>query len=164
MTLLIGCLVALVVAVVLLGVFRDLLYAAVALALASVVLSIVLFQFGANIAAVFELSVCAGLITVLFVSTVSLTKDSDQKTEARLPAVFLLPMLVLFAGVAYFLVHRLGAALPAPVARPLAGSSFQEVFWGQRTTDVLGQISLILVGVFGLLAVLRTKSAGRNHE
>lgn len=164
MTLLIGCLVALVLAVVLLGVLRDLLYAAVALALASVVLSIVLFHFGANIAAVFELSVCAGLITVLFVSTVSLTKDSDQKTEAKLPAVFLLPMLALFAGVAYFLVRWLGAALPAPVTQPQAGASFQEVFWGQRTTDLLGQISLVLVGVFGLLAILRAKSAGRNHE
>ena len=93
MTLLIGCLALLVLSVVLLGVLRDLLYAAASLAAASVLLSIVLFQFGANIAAAFELSVCAGLITVLFVSTVSLTMDSDQKTEAKLPAVFLLPML-----------------------------------------------------------------------
>ena len=163
MTLLIGCLALLVLSVVLLGVLRDLLYAAASLAAASVLLSIVLFQFGANIAAAFELSVCAGLITVLFVSTVSLTMDSDQKTEAKLPAVFLLPMLALFAGLAYFLVHWLAGARPAPAAQAQA-LTFQEAFWGQRTTDILGQISLVLVGVFGLLAILRAKSTGRNHE
>ena len=163
MTLLIGCLALLVLSVVLLGVLRDLLYAAASLAAASVLLSIVLFQFGANIAAAFELSVCAGLITVLFVSTVSLTMDSDQKTEAKLPAVFLLPMLALFAGLAYFLVHWLACALPTP-ATQVQALTFQEAFWGQRTTDILGQISLVLVGVFGLLAILRAKSTGRNHE
>ncbi len=163
MAVLIGCLALLVLAVVLLGVFRDLLYGAAALAAASVILSIVLFRFGANVAAAFELSVCAGLITVLFVSTVSLTKDSDQKSEARLPARFLLPMVALFAGVSYFLVRWLAGALPAPPPDPPA-PTFQEAFWGLRTTDVLGQISLVLVGVFGLLAILRTKSAGRHHD
>ncbi|HVN75346.1 MAG TPA: NADH-quinone oxidoreductase subunit J [Thermoanaerobaculaceae bacterium] len=162
MTLLIGCLALLVISVVLLGVFRDLLYAAVALALASVILSIVLFHFGANVAGAFELSVCAGLITVLFVSTVSLTKDSDQKDEARLPALFILPAVALFAGVAYFLVRWLAPSLPAPTAAQTV--PFREVFWGLRMTDVLGQISLVLVGVFGLLAILRARSAEGHHD
>ncbi len=162
MTLLIVCLALLVISVVLLGIFRDLLYAAMALAVASVILSVILFHLGASAAGAFELSVCAGLITVLFVSTVSLTKDSDQKSEARLPALFLVPMVALFAGVSWFLVHWLGGALPAP-PQPQA-VTFREVFWGQRMTDVLGQISLVLVGVFGLLAILRAKAAGRHHD
>jgi len=162
MALLIVLLGLLVLSVALLGAARDLLYAAAALAAASVILSIVLFSFGANVAAAFELSVCAGLITVLFVSTVSLTKDSDQKTEAKLPAAFLLPMLALFAGVSYYCVRWLAGVLPA--ASPARAATFQEVFWGQRMTDVLGQISLVLVGVFGLLAVLRAKPAGRHHD
>lgn len=164
MTMLLGSLVLMVVFVVLLGVFRDLLYAALSLALASVMLSIVLFQFGANIAAVFELSVCAGLITVLFVSTVSLTKDSDQKTESKLPAIFILPMMVVFAGASYFLVSWLGAALPVVPTAIAPAATFQESFWGQRTNDVLGQVALILVGVFGILAILRAKTAGRHHD
>jgi NADH:ubiquinone oxidoreductase subunit 6 (subunit J) len=162
MALLIVLLGVLVVSTVLLGISRDLLYAAAALAASSVILSIVLFSFGANVAAAFELSVCAGLITVLFVSTVSLTKDSDQKTEAKLPGLFLLPMLVLFAGVSGFVVRWLAGVLPA-AGQPRA-VTFQEVFWGQRMTDVLGQISLVLVGVFGLLAILRAKPAGRHHD
>ncbi len=164
MTLLIASLVLMIVCVVLLGLFRDLLYAAIALALASVMLSVVLFQLGANVAAAFELSVCAGLITVLFVSTVSLTKDSDQKSESRLPRWFLLPMVLVLAGGSYFLVDWLAKALPAlPTAEP-AAARFQEVFWGQRATDALGQVALILTGVFGILAIFRAKRAGGSHD
>jgi len=75
----------------------------------------------------------------------------------------MVPMMALFAGLAYFLVRWLAGMLPAPAAQASA-LTFQEAFWGQRTTDVLGQISLVLVGVFGLLAILRAKSTGRNHE
>ncbi len=120
--LLYASLILLVVFAILVCFFRDLLYAAVSLALASVMLSVVLFQYGANIAAVFELSVCAGLITVLFVSTVSMTKDSDQANESRLPAYFLPFILVLFLGLDFFLVKWLagstlvGAGFPATPA------------------------------------------------
>jgi NADH-quinone oxidoreductase subunit J len=159
-----GALAALLLFVVLVGVLRDLLYAAISLAMASVMLSIVLFSFGANVAAVFELSVCAGLITVLFVSTVSLTKDSDQGVESRLPGWFMVPMLVVFLGVGYYLALWLASAvLPAPAGTP-APLSFQATFWGLRTTDVIGQVSLILVGVFGILAIFRVKSRGVHHD
>lgn len=162
---LIACLALFVLSVVLLGLFDDLLYSAMSLAVASIMLSIVLFYFNANIAAVFELSVCAGLITVLFVSTVSLTKDSDQKTESRLPAIFLVPMVVLFVGVSAFAAKWISGLLPAvPVSSTAVVTTFYGTFWGDRVTDVLGQIALILVGVFGMLAIFRAKAAGRHHD
>jgi NADH-quinone oxidoreductase subunit J len=157
-----GALSLLLLFVVMVGVFRDLLYAAISLAMASIMLSIVLFAYHANVAAVFELSVCAGLITVLFVSTVSLTKDSDQALESRLPGWFLVPMLVVFLGVGYYLAMWItGSVAPASAAAP---AEFHEMFWGQRATDVVGQISLILVGVFGILAIFREKSKGVHHD
>ena len=159
-----GALAALLLFVVLVGVFRDLLYSAISLAMASVMLSIVLFSFGANVAAVFELSVCAGLITVLFVSTVSLTKDSDQGQESRLPGWFMAPMLVVFLGVGYYLALWLAGSVAPPSGAVPVAASFQETFWGQRTTDVIGQVSLILVGVFGILAIFRIKSRGVHHD
>ncbi len=159
-----GSLVALLLFVALVGVFRDLLYGAVSLALASVMLSLVLFSFGANVAAVFELSVCAGLITVLFVSTVSLTKDSDQKMESRLPGWFLAPMLVVFLGIGYYLALWLTGLMAPPAGVPAATLPFNETFWGLRSTDVIGQVSLILVGVFGILAIFRVKSGGVHHD
>lgn len=161
MTLLALCLGLVVVAVLLLGAARDLLHSALGLAVASILLAVVLFLHGANIAAVFELSVCAGLITVLFVSTVSLTKDSDQRDESSLPRTFIVPVAAILLGVAWFGARFIVARLPAAAAG--APGSFAEAFWGLRATDLLGQMALILVGVLGMLAMLRTRDDGRHR-
>jgi len=143
--------------------FRDLLYSAIALALASVTLSVVLFLFKANIAAVFELSVCAGLITVLFVSTISLTKNSDQKTESRVPAAFLPFVLVLLLALDLGLTVWLAREM-LPAGQSGSAATFKEVFWTIRATDIWGQVSLVLVGVFGILAIFRVAPGRKNHE
>lgn len=146
--------------------FKDLLYVAVSLAATSAVLAVALFCFGANIAGVFELSVCAGLITVLFVSTVSMTKDSDQKVETRFGRWFILLFVLIFAGLVYFIMQWLPHALPALGAHPASGN-FQQVFWEIRSSDILGQVALILAGVFGILALFRVKDnrlKAREHK
>jgi NADH-quinone oxidoreductase subunit J len=146
-------------------IFRDLLYVAISLAAVSVLLALVLFQFGANIAGVFELSVCAGLITVLFVATVSLTKDSDQKSETRLPVYFVPLFLLIFVGLDVFIIQWLARTVLAPGAPSVAPAlSFQDVFWGQRSADILGQVSLILAGVFGILSLFRLVTKEKKHE
>jgi NADH-quinone oxidoreductase subunit J len=145
--------------------FRDLLYVAISLAITSVLMALVLFYFGANIAGVFELSVCAGLITVLFVATVSLTKDSDQKSETRLPVYFAPLFLLIFIGLDVFIVQWLARSiLSSGVPAVPSTSTFQEVFWGQRSADMLGQVSLILAGVFGILALFRLAAKEKKHE
>jgi NADH-quinone oxidoreductase subunit J len=144
-------------------IFKDLLYVAISLAAVSVILAIVLFQFGANIAGVFELSVCAGLITVLFVATVSMTKDSDQKVETRLPMYFIPLFVLIFISLVYFIVQWLANSMPAAVASQTP-ETFQKVFWEIRSADILGQVALILVGVFGILALFRLKAKEKKHE
>jgi NADH-quinone oxidoreductase subunit J len=146
-------------------VFRDLLYVAISLAVVSVLLALVLFQFGANIAGVFELSVCAGLITVLFVATVSLTKDSDQKAETRLPVYFVPLFLLIFVGLDVFIMQWLARTVIAPaMVSSDPALSFQNVFWGKRSADILGQVSLILAGVFGILTLFRVAKKETKHE
>jgi len=54
--------------------FRDLLFAAISLAALSAALAIMFYRLNSPYAAVIELSVCAGLITALFVSVISLTR------------------------------------------------------------------------------------------
>ena len=54
--------------------FKEMLYAAISLAILSILISIMFFQLASPYAGVFELSVGAGLITALFVSVISLTK------------------------------------------------------------------------------------------
>ncbi len=56
---------------------RDLLKGAVALALMSAILSAVFYRLGAPWAAMFELSVCAGFITVLFLAVIALTEARE---------------------------------------------------------------------------------------
>jgi NADH:ubiquinone oxidoreductase subunit 6 (subunit J) len=70
-------LVVLVITIVVLGlavVERDLLHSAILLGAGSATLAIIFFINTAPIAAVVELVVCAGLITVLFISAISLTR------------------------------------------------------------------------------------------
>jgi NADH-quinone oxidoreductase subunit J len=144
-------------------IFKDLLYVAVSLATTSVILALVLFCFGANIAGVFELSVCAGLITVLFVATVSMTKDSDQKEETRMARGFIPLFVLIFLGLVYFVMKWLPHSLPALNAQPASGS-FQKVFWELRSSDIIGQVALILAGVFGILALFRLQDSRKAKE
>ena len=60
----------------------NLLKSAIGLAVTSAILSLLLFLMDAPLAGVFELSVCAGLITVVFISVISLTKTLGA-AEAR---------------------------------------------------------------------------------
>ncbi len=144
-------------------IFKDLLYVAICLASISAILALVLFQFGANIAGVFELSVCAGLITVLFIATVSLTKDSDKNIETRLPAYFVPLFAMIFIGIDYFLIRWVANVLPAAVV-PHSSGSFQKVFWEIRSADILGQVALILAGVFGILSIFRLTAKEKKNE
>ena len=68
--------VAAIVSAVLAVRFNNLLFAAISLAALSAVLAIMFYQLNSPYAAVFELSVCAGLITALFVSAISLTRKT----------------------------------------------------------------------------------------
>lgn len=56
---------------------RDLLMGALALAVMSAILAALFFHFGAPWAGAFELSVCAGFITVLFLAVIALTEARE---------------------------------------------------------------------------------------
>lgn len=134
---------------------RDLLRAAVSLAFMSALLAVVLYRMNSPYAAVFELSVVAGLITVLFVSAIALTKDEEQVAEARWP-LYVFPLVLALAGVAILaVVPALFGSTPAGWGNPTA--TFGGTLWGLRSLDILGQIAVIFGGVFGVLALFREK-------
>ena len=66
--------IAVIVSAIMAVSFRELLFAAISLAALSVALAIMFYRLDSPYAAVIELSVCAGLITALFVSVISLTR------------------------------------------------------------------------------------------
>ena len=66
--------IAAIVSAVLAVRFKEMLFSAISLAVLSVMIAIMFFKLDSPYAGVFELSICAGLITALFVSVISLTK------------------------------------------------------------------------------------------
>jgi NADH-quinone oxidoreductase subunit J len=136
---------------------RSLLRAAIALALASALVAVLMFRLNASLAAVFELSVCSGLISVLFISTISLTshETSEEKTthlKRRLRRFWFLPVILVALGaVLAFMQVRLAAPLLAPetVTDP------RVILWNARPLDLLGQIVIMLGGVFGVVLLFK---------
>jgi len=135
---------------------KDLLKSAIALAVSSLLLGIIFFRMNAPYAGVFEISVVAGLITVLFVLTIALTKSGDEVRESRLvnwafPAVF-----IVFLVIDALVMKSLLGQVPALASGAETGA-FGDVLWKGRTLDLVGQIAVILAGVFAVLALFRKR-------
>jgi NADH-quinone oxidoreductase subunit J len=135
----------------------ELLRAAIALGVTSVLLALLMFELSSPLAAVFELSVCAGLITVVFVSAISLTRILSRseellRTKGRMKRFIWLPVLLII--VAVFLTYNLPLVslpeLPAP-----ALTDVREVLWNTRRFDLLGQVLVVLAGVFGVVVLFK---------
>jgi len=136
--------------------FRDLLKSAIALAVSSLLLGIIFFGMDAPYAGVFEISVVAGLITVLFILTIALTKSGDEVRESRLvnwafPLVF-----IAFIVIDALVMKSLLGKVPA-LASGAESGTFGEVLWRGRTFDLVGQIAVILAGVLAVLALFRKR-------
>lgn len=138
----------------------QLLHSAIALALTSVLLSIVMFAFQSPWAAVFELSVCAGLITVVFISTISMTRhysieEEQARATSRLKRFIWLPVVLVFicVGMSFMMPGPSPfPSLPAPTTLDM-----RQVLWGLRRYDMLGQILVILAGIFGVVVLFKPK-------
>ena len=136
---------------------RTVLRAAVGLALTSVVLTLLMFRLASPLAAVFELSVCAGLITAIFISVLSLVKsrpaaETSLRQHRRLKKYWLLPVLILaLAGLSFF--YRWTPELAPPPA--VAEEGARRLLWTMRQTDLLGQILVLLAGVFGVVVLFQ---------
>jgi len=139
---------------------RDLIKAAISLAVASLFLGLVFFGLGASYAGVFEISVVAGLITVLFILTIALTKTGGDVREAKLVNIVFPLFFLAFLGIDALVMRSLLRKIPVLDAPPESGS-FGQVLWQQRTFDLIGQIAIILAGVFAVLALFRKRD---NHD
>lgn len=149
-------LIGLVIFSVLAIALKDLLRSAISLAVASLLLGIIFFRMKAPYAGVFEISVVAGLITVLFVLTIALTKTGDEVRESKVanwvfPAVF-----AAFVVIDALVMKGLLGKVPALPAGAETGA-FGDVLWKGRTLDLVGQIAAILAGVFAVLALFRKR-------
>jgi NADH-quinone oxidoreductase subunit J len=131
---------------------KDLVRAALSLAFMSALLAVLLYRLDSPYAAVFELSVVAGLITVLFVSTIALTREDEAKESSWPLYVFVLGLL-LFGLIDISVMKTLFGSVPPGTSN--TAKSFGDTLWNVRALDMLGQVAVIFGGVFGVLALLR---------
>jgi NADH-quinone oxidoreductase subunit J len=144
----------------------DLLRSAIGLAVTSVILTLLLFHLGGPMAAVFELSVCAGLITVVFISTISLTKPKTLEVRRadklrRMTRFIFLPLVLAIVGwyVSSAHVHLEQTAPPLPVSVDV-----RYALWALRRLDLVGQILVILAGIFGVVVLFKTRDDSQGEE
>jgi len=138
---------------------RSLLRSAIGLALTSVILTIIIFRLNSPLAAVFELSVCAGLISVLFVSTISLThpltkEEIMQHMKDRLARFWYLPVIIIILGV-ILSPMQINPVINLPAAESV--KDVRHVIWNVRQIDLLGQMIVLLVGVFGVVILFKER-------
>lgn len=162
MTMIVILLVAMTLAALWAVMTRSLLKATIGLALTSAIMVIIFFKLDSPLAAVFELSVCTGLITAVFVSTISLVrplthKDIVRLSRDRLKRFWYLPLLMIAAGLALFTVRMPAALRGLP---PAVENDVRSVLWNTRQIDIFGQIIILLAGVFA--TVLLFKESGKD--
>lgn len=129
---------------------KRLLVSALWLAGASALTALFMYLLGAPEVAVIELSVGAGLVTVLFVFAINIAGEEAVSASAIIPkplAYGLVIAAVLLIG--WLALPAFNVTLPAAV-----GGTFAETLWRDRTLDVLLQVLLVFSGVLGVLGLL----------
>lgn len=125
----------------------------IGLAITSAVLSIIMYRLNSPLAAVFELSVCSGLISVIFITTVSFTQRVSKerflvRRRERLLRFLYLPFIIIVVGlllVRYLKIPQFSLNLAAQT------QDVRQVLWNSRHLDLLGQVIILLAGVFGVV-------------
>ena len=156
MTVSILILIVLVLAALTTVMTARLLGAIIGLAATSAMVSIVLFRLHAPLAAVFELSVGAGLIPAIFLSVIGMTQRLTPEAvslrrKEKLRIYWALPIIVVLVGVALTQIHLV---VPVSTAVPVAGD-VKTVIWNLRHIDLLGQILILLGGSFGMVVLVK---------
>lgn len=131
-----------------------LIVAALWLAGTSALVSVILYLAGATLAAVIELSVGAGLVTVLFAFAISVAGEDTVELGAKVPKVLGGALALIAMVLIAWLIQPGGAAAPAA-----AEAAVSDMIWQVRGLDVLVQIVLIFAGVLGLLGLLAEEKA-----
>lgn len=138
----------------------SLLRSVIGLAVTSVLLSVLIYRLGSPVAAMFELSVCAGLITAIFVSAISMLKPAgyDELAAAageRFKRYRWLVLILIFAVFGLALVE-----VPPDFAGVFASAEtdVRKVMWNLRQTDLLGQVLVIFAGIFAVTILFGKKA------
>jgi uncharacterized MnhB-related membrane protein len=130
---------------------HRLLEAALWLAGVSALVSILLYTLGAPQVAVIELSVGAGLVTVLFVYAIGVAGEATHDMPWGL-------ILLSTAMLGWLIWPMRGAS--SPVEEP----GFTDVLWEGRALDVWLQILIVFSGVLGILGLVASPKTSEEKQ
>ena len=137
-----------------------LLISALWLAGCSALVALLIYLLGAAEVAVIELSVGAGLVTVIFVFAINIAGEETLAIQKLIPQPVTWTLLALtFLLLAWLILPHLSTVIPAVDNLP-----FAKVVWESRSLDVLLQVVLIFSGVLGLLGLLAEGSDAKQSE
>ena len=138
---------------------KRILSATIYLACISALTSAIIYLLGAAQVAVMELSVGAGLVTVLLVYALSVVGDDATDPSSVIPK----PLAFLLVGLTTIILGWMTfPTLPSYFER--GSLSLAIALWQTRVLDVWIQIALIFSGVMGVLGLLSEKTPGRSKE
>ncbi len=134
---------------------KRILSATIYLACISALVSATLYLLGAAQVAVMELSVGAGLVTVLLVYALSVVGDDAMDPASVIPK----PLAFVLVGLVAIL---LGWMVFPTIQKNVASVSLDlvDTLWQNRVLDVWIQITLIFSGVMGVLGLLSERVPG----
>lgn len=139
---------------------RRLLISAIWLAATSALVAVMIYLLGAPHIAVIELSVGAGLVTILFVLAINIAGEDTKKLRSLLPKPLAIGAVSLAGVLAiYLILHAAGLLDLSTIA-----ASESSLLWQERYADFLLQIVLIFSGVLGVLGLLANKEHTPNIE
>jgi hypothetical protein len=118
-----------------------------------------LYMLGAFEVAVIELSVGAGLVTVLLVYALSVIGEDTYDPTS------IIPKPLAFALVSVIAVIVGWMAYPLVIQTTAAGNVLlADVLWKNRALDVWVQVALIFSGVLGVLGLLSEKAQTQEKQ
>lgn len=127
-----------------------LLISAIWLAGASALTALIMYQLGAQQVAVIELSVGAGLVTVLFVFAINISGEEVFKPARLVSKPLAGAIALLAAGLLIWYTFQVPAAITASgYLLP-----FNTVLWEMRGIDIVLQGILVFAGVLAVLGLM----------
>jgi uncharacterized MnhB-related membrane protein len=129
---------------------KRLLVSAIWLAVTSALVALMMYLLGAAQLAVIELSVGAGLVTVLFVFAINISGEEPLNLLPVMPKPLAWGLVLIAVGLTVYMIV-LGNGFSLSLTLP---SEAPAILWNDRYLDILLQISLIFCGVLGVLGLL----------
>ncbi|MCD6474693.1 MAG: NADH-quinone oxidoreductase subunit J [Anaerolineaceae bacterium] len=141
---------------------KKLSHSALWLALTSGLVSLLIYLLGAPQIAVIELSVGAGVVTILLVFAINIVGDQQEAKKPLVPKA--IAILVVF-GIMILISSTLIPIKDHSISVPETVSlSLSEMMWQDRFLDTLLQIILIFTCVLGTLILMEDRNKSKERE